>query len=479
MFKKTGIISTFLITGLAMACFTPFFAYASAQSANFNASNSIAYYNPSSGETLVGSYASCEMTDCPAFTIETWVKFDDIGASNKWIYNTDNTFGKIVYDSGVIEFLYGGSWHSISWTPTINTWYHLAFTYNYTDKLLLVYINGTLYNSSLNIGNVRFSGNQQSLGNRPDTLKESGHLKLSNFRTWDIQRTATQILNNYLLEKSSPESNLDINWVFNGNGLNSSGVNTANLTTSNINWASDTPPFTPAHSDSITLTTPANGSTLTTVPTSFTATFTASTTLYAVYQPSIVYNKNSLGVFPYQTSDCYTEFSDDSYSATTTCLIAYPNLSNGNYVAKAYLSAYGSIVASSTINSFTINDPTFPSDYTQYTPINAPTASTTCPTDFIGGAICQLFFDASTTILISNFTNIPNLLSTKIPFGILPAYKLAITALETSTTTNAYQLADLSSLNSNFMVIIDSILAMLIYVLFIFKIISRIKHIHL
>ena len=80
------------------------------------------------------------VTDVP-FTISMWVKFDVLTADGEWILNkrdgATNEEYNIVYVGGNFYFvLFGGGVNTqqiriiYSFTPSINTWYHIVFTGN-------------------------------------------------------------------------------------------------------------------------------------------------------------------------------------------------------------------------------------------------------------------------------------------------------------------------------------------------------------
>ena len=69
-------------------------------------------------------------------------------------------------------------------------------------------------------------------------------------------------------------------------------------------------------------------------------------------------------------------------------------------------------------------------------------------------------------------------LSNKPPFGYFTIYKNGIDGIRTSTTTQAYQLADLSGL-SDFFTPLRAMLIMILYVSFGFAIFKRLKYLDL
>jgi len=121
--------------------------------------------------------------DSGDFTVEFWIRLDALGdqriISN---YNGNNGWGVAMWSGGggtnyFDGFWYNGSWQYIQYgisgnytTPSVDTWYHLAFVRNGNDWSL--YLNGTAENTRTVSGSITSSslGNLQ-VGRRQDGIQ--------------------------------------------------------------------------------------------------------------------------------------------------------------------------------------------------------------------------------------------------------------------------------------------------------------------
>ena len=121
--------------------------------------------------------------DSGDFTVEFWIRLDTLGdqriISN---YNGSNGWGVAMWSGGggtnyFDGFWYNGSWQYIQYgisgnytTPSVDTWYHLAFVRNGNDWSL--YLNGTAENTRTVSGSITSSslGNLQ-VGRRQDGIQ--------------------------------------------------------------------------------------------------------------------------------------------------------------------------------------------------------------------------------------------------------------------------------------------------------------------
>ena len=118
--------------------------------------------------------------DSGDFTVEFWIRLDTLGdqriISN---YNGSNGWGVAMWSGGggtnyFDGFWYNGSWQYIQYgisgnytTPSLDTWYHLAFVRNGNDWSL--YLNGTAENTRTVSGSITSSSlGHLELGRRQD-----------------------------------------------------------------------------------------------------------------------------------------------------------------------------------------------------------------------------------------------------------------------------------------------------------------------
>lgn len=104
-------------------------------------------------------------------------------------------------------------------TLAINTWYHVAFSYDGSQESIIV--NGALDTSVAVSGNVNSSQNNDEVcigGHMNNSQTVSFlHALLDDFRVWSTSRTPAQIQANMNSELTGTEANLEGNWKFNGN----------------------------------------------------------------------------------------------------------------------------------------------------------------------------------------------------------------------------------------------------------------------
>ena len=99
------------------------------------------------------------------FTVEFWIRLDALGDSRIITnYNGNNGWGVAMWSGGGGTNYFDGYWYNGSWqyiqyglsgnytTPSINTWYHIAFVRNGNDWSL--YLNGTAENTRTVSGSI-------------------------------------------------------------------------------------------------------------------------------------------------------------------------------------------------------------------------------------------------------------------------------------------------------------------------------------
>jgi hypothetical protein len=149
-------------------------------------------------------------------TMECWVKFanTNAGAPTCIMYNGNNAangYGLYLLNNRVYILLGGIALIDTGFTPSINTWIHLALTRDATNWR--VYQNGQLLISSSNaaitpIGNFR-------IGSNLDRTSEFLNAEVEEVRFWNLARTQTQIRENLHLTLSGFESGLAAYYQFN------------------------------------------------------------------------------------------------------------------------------------------------------------------------------------------------------------------------------------------------------------------------
>lgn len=261
-------------------------------------------------------------------------------------------------------------------------------------------------------------------------------------------------------------------------------------------------------SNSVSITTPSNGSTVSDFP-YFAASYSkASSTVWGqigvLYSTSstLVENATSSGAVIQQLSEgtaptgLYVDFSSSVNNSTTTTtylnINKYTLLELGEtYYAKAFLedtlcdyTSYNCLIASSTLISFTIN-----SRIPTVTEFEMPT-STASSSDWVitcdpnSGFFQNSFCNVLVYLFVPKYddlfqyTGIYNDLIKKAPFGYFKIVKDGISGISTSTES-AYSLPDLSSMDDTLFSPIKSGISILLWCLLGFWLFSRVRHIEL
>jgi len=192
-------------------------------------------------------------------TLEMWVKFESITGTNrlisKYIYNAsddrsyafDNsadTIRLVISDDGI-----GITTVSVSWTPSLATWYHMAVTYDASAGSATFYIDGvqqgatqTGLDTSIYDGTAPFEIGAVDNGG---TINFDG--LIDEVRVWSDIRTATEISDNYQKELTGSEANLVGYWKLNNDLLDETSNNN-DLTNNNSATFSTDVPFSGAAS---------------------------------------------------------------------------------------------------------------------------------------------------------------------------------------------------------------------------------------
>ncbi len=202
-----------------------------------------------------------------AFTFEAWIKISS-GPSN----NGDKThiFGRtwsefyLLNDNGNIKLQgryrveYHGNWPIVtsSSSLSLDTWYHVAYSYSRANGALSIHLNGQLdgntYSSSLITG----GGYTTGLGARIDNGNVSGFFNgsIDEARIWNVQRT-TQEINSNKSSTQSQNSNLVLYYnLDDGPGssvIDSSGNNLTGTASGTYQWSRPTVTLTDTNSDNI------------------------------------------------------------------------------------------------------------------------------------------------------------------------------------------------------------------------------------
>lgn len=222
---------------LSLAAFlTPSFAYAT-----YNITH-VANLVRASNEYFVAS-ENTNTAPTGDETIETWVNFSST-SNLMFIYDHANASGATTarwyFSANSLNFTFAhlcngsdGLNASVAWTPSTNTWYHLAVTYTSSSGAVKFYVNGVQQGAT---GTVSTGGGCATVGSSPKILGEdNGGVRSmdgdgSLFRVWTVVRTATDLTNNKCSVLGAT-SNLGAEWTLDNTLADNSG-NSNTLTNS-------------------------------------------------------------------------------------------------------------------------------------------------------------------------------------------------------------------------------------------------------
>ena len=189
------------------------------------------------------------------------------------------------------------------------------------------------------------------------------------------------------------------------------------------------------------------------------------------------------------TQEDYRDIIIPPYSSASYGINKGQSLSNsssyGTWYAQAFL--YGNndegghtLIASSSMISFSVNSPFVPSDGGFIS--NMPTSTSFC--DNTEGWFAQGFCNVSVYLFtpsqtsINNFSGLYSVLQNKPPFGYFNSAKNAINSLSTSTTSTL-SFVDTSSLNTTIFNPLKAIITTILWFLFVFWLFYKIRNIQL
>jgi len=224
-------------------------------------------FDGSSGHIQIPGDSSNNFGTNDAFTFEAWIKISS-GPSN----NGDKThiFGRtwsefyLLNDNGNIK-LQGryrvenyGNWPIVtsSSSLSLDTWYHVAYSYSRANGALSIHLNGQLDGNTSSSSLITGGGNLIGLGARISSGNVSGFFNgsIDEARIWNVQRT-TQEINSNKSSTQSQNSNLVLYYKLDdGPGssvIDSSGNNLTGTASGTYQWSRPTVALTDTDSDNI------------------------------------------------------------------------------------------------------------------------------------------------------------------------------------------------------------------------------------
>jgi hypothetical protein len=188
-------------------------------------------FDPSQAE----SYVDCgklEEYSLEEFTIETWLYVDTW--SGNYIFSNESwndASGAVGFafrfaSNGQLEMNVGtGEWEAVKTDENrirLKKWQHLAVSLN-SENTLKLYIDGKLEKQATLSKSMRISGTNLFMGEGSMWQGRGLDGKLSDFRIWNLERSAEQIKTGMHSQLTGDETGLVANWLLNegqGNSIN-------------------------------------------------------------------------------------------------------------------------------------------------------------------------------------------------------------------------------------------------------------------
>jgi hypothetical protein len=186
-------------------------------------------------------------------TLETWVKFESVpstGEQHSFISKNQSSGNQRSYEFLLYEDDLGlslstdgadATFKSVTWSPSTNTWYHVAATYDQSAGEVKLYVNGTQQGSTQTGAPTTTINNSSAdlhIGSNPQGDAFDG--KIDDVRVWNVVRSQSEISDDKSQELNGDESGLVGYWKLN-NSLVDETSNDNDLTNDNATVSSDVP----------------------------------------------------------------------------------------------------------------------------------------------------------------------------------------------------------------------------------------------
>jgi len=142
----------------------------------------------------VDDFIDCGNILPESYTKEAWISINAINSTSNIISGSDS-FGQNAFwvPNGVLSAGHNGIWNAVedSNVLSVNTWYHVALSYDYATQTLKLYKDGILIDSNTNVS-APINGNDIHIGSFNDASNLFNG-SIDEVRIWNVARTEEQI----------------------------------------------------------------------------------------------------------------------------------------------------------------------------------------------------------------------------------------------------------------------------------------------
>ncbi|REE25152.1 putative secreted protein (Por secretion system target) [Winogradskyella pacifica] len=169
----------------------------------------------------VDDYIDCGNILTESYTKEAWIYLNEFAAENNIVSGSDN-FGQhaLWVPNGILSAGHNGQWNAVedSNILELNTWYHVAVSYDSPSQTLKLYKDGSLVATNTNVL-PSVNGNEVNIG----SYNDANYLfngSIDEVRIWNVVRTVEELNESKNVELQNDETGLIAYYNFN-QGLDS------------------------------------------------------------------------------------------------------------------------------------------------------------------------------------------------------------------------------------------------------------------
>lgn len=274
------------------------------------AASTEAVQTDSSGPQNLTASDSVSLSVTNNFTIESWVNFGTLPVSASTTLVDKSAAYKVMFHPslGLRLFTFPLDTVQVAWSPSTDTWYHIAVTF--ASNQVKFYVNGTQQGTTQTAGNASTAdtANDFTIGTQSG---DEGVVRIDEVRLWSIVRTQSEINNNKAVELTGLESNLNAYYPFESALGTTTSTTTSTSTTTTSTSSSTSTTTTKSTSTSTTVSVTTSTSTTTTSTSTSTTTTRSTSTSTSTTTTSTSTSTTS-------TSSSTTTSSSSSSSTTTS-----------------------------------------------------------------------------------------------------------------------------------------------------------------